>query len=489
MSSDFLDWLDEDAGDRRVQRRLESELQGAYSYQASQSSALRSQLTQVTGSLEQRLNKLTEAFYAFVELSDLRAEQAVFEDEASVRHAALRLLRALLRRVSEPADVPAELPALPADLPPCHGYWLRPAIASLAASLAGDESAAMAAAAAAGRLDPLRTAVFRAAALALAGRAPLGGPLLAEALQEPGGRVSYAQRALWEACGRGVYGAPGLTLIQNWLAGPVRAADDAALTRQWASAAGTALAAGSRSRRTQPDLPRDLARNDALNRPLDAAAELSGLAVWVREAMTGGTPGAGPAADPPVTALGAVAAALTEEGSPEEVALARRVRELREIIGRSKSAARPSWDAEQDGLLPALCADAFGADLALRRVALRAGARWVTAHAGDLLKQATVTPPEQLTIEIDRHQVELTASGQASLKAAYAEIEQENAPQGISDKLFGKKHAAEETEREQHWVASSAESAAAAFAGRVTELRAAARQAVADHETVTAALA
>jgi hypothetical protein len=38
-------------------------------------------------------------------------------------------------------------------------------------------------------------------------------------------------------------------------------------------------------------------------------------------------------------------------------------------------------------------------------------------------------------------------------------------------------------------VASSAESAAAAFAGRVTELRAAARQAAADHETINAALA
>src|ERR1700742_2222581 len=98
MARDFLDWWEEDQGDRRVQRRLESELKDAYSYQASQSSALRSQMAQLTGSLEQRLNRLTEAFYAFVELSDLRAELAVFEDEASVRHAAVRLLRALQRR-------------------------------------------------------------------------------------------------------------------------------------------------------------------------------------------------------------------------------------------------------------------------------------------------------------------------------------------------------------------------------------------------------
>ena len=129
-------------------------------------------------------------------------------------------------------------------------------------------------------------------------------------------------------------------------------------------------------------------------------------------------------------------------------------------------------------------ADAGALARDLRQGVTDAGLRALAASAVHVAAAA----PERLTIEIDRHQIELTASGQAVLKTAYAEIEQENAPQGISDKLFGKKHAAEETEREQRWVASSAETAAAAFAGRVTELRAAARQAVADHETVTAAL-
>jgi len=97
-------------------------------------------VAQLTGSIEQRLDRLTKAFYAFVELSDLRAEMAVFEDEASVRHAALRLLRSLLRRATDP-DVEFQLPPLPADLPRCRGYWLGPAAGSVAASVAGDESA------------------------------------------------------------------------------------------------------------------------------------------------------------------------------------------------------------------------------------------------------------------------------------------------------------------------------------------------------------
>jgi hypothetical protein len=138
--------------------------------------------------------------------------------------------------------------------------------------------------------------------------------------------------------------------------------------------------------------------------------------------------------------------------------------------------------------ITALRADAFGTDLRLRRVAVEAGARWVTAVADGLLASATVPPPEQIKITVDGHGVELSASGQASLSAAYAEIEQENAPQGISDKLFGRKHAAEEIARERGWLDTSAKQAAAVFAGRVNELRAAAQQATADHESITASL-
>jgi hypothetical protein len=99
-----------------------------------------------------------------------------------------------------------------------------------------------------------------------------------------------------------------------------------------------------------------------------------------------------------------------------------------------------------------------------------------------------VTPPDQLTVNLDGYQVRLTDGGQASLKAAYSEIAQENEPQDLSGKLFGKKHAAEETAREQEWLSKRANENAAAFATRMAALRAAATQAAADQETVTAAL-
>jgi hypothetical protein len=524
--SDFLDWWSEDVGDRRVQRRLESELQDAYNYQARQSSALAAQMARVQGSLEQRLEKLTKAFYAFVELSDVRAELAVFEDEATVRHAALRLLRALLQRAADPG-APA-VPGWPADLPACRGYWLRPAAASVALSLgagsldsgslgsaslggaslgggalAGDAPAAVAALTEARELDPVRPAVFRAAALALAGQPALASPLLPEALGQPGEQVTYAQRALWRACAHGVYGAPGTGLVREWLAGYVRGLDAAAggaAGNEWASRASETFQVTSLPGQLRHELPRGLSEKDELTSPLVAARELGALAAWVREAVTGeavtGTPvpprpgasGAAAGSTDPVTALGAVAAALTEEGSPDEIALTRRARELREIIDDQKASARPSWDALEDATAALLRADAFGPDLPLRKAALDAGAGWITTLADGLAKAATAVPPDQLDISLDGHDVRVSASGQASLKSAYAEIEQENAPQNVSGKLFGRKRAAEEISWEQTHLANAASQAAAAFAARLTELRAAAQQATADHETITAAL-
>jgi hypothetical protein len=489
--SDFLDWLDEDYGDRRVQRRLESELQDAYSYQAQESSALRSQMEQVQGSLEQRIDRLSKAFYAFVELSDLRAELAVFEDEATVRHAALRLLRSLLRRA---ADAGTEPPALPADLPRCPGYWLRPAVGSVAGSIAGDERAAAAALAEAQELDPVRTAVFRAAALALAGHPALASPLLSAALMEPGEQVTYGQRALWNACARGVFGDEGTGVIREWLAGYVRGLDTAAASAegaQWASQATQALTVSGLPGQLRQGLPHALSVRDELVNPLVAARELSALAAWVREAASGepAGPAAASAAGPdPVAVLGAVAAALTGEGSREEIALERRARELREIIDDRKRSTRPSWDATENSMLSLLRADAFGADLPLRRLAIGAGTAWIAALADDLARSASVPPPDRLEVALDRHTVQVDASGQVSLKAAYAEIEQQNAPQDMAGKLFGKKRAAEETSWEQERLAGSANEAATAFAARVAELRAAVQQAPADREDITVSL-
>src|SRR6202012_2798169 len=102
------------------------------------------------------------------------------------------------------------------------------------------------------------------------------------------------------------------------------------------------------------ELPHALSVREELVNPLVAGRELSALAAWVREAATGGpaAPAAATGAGPdPVAVLGAVAAALTEEGSREEIALERRARELREIIDDRKRGTRPAWDGTEDSNL------------------------------------------------------------------------------------------------------------------------------------------
>jgi hypothetical protein len=246
QGNDFLDWLNEDYGDRRMQRRLEGELQNAYDMQARQASTLWSQMDRIQGTLEQRLDRLTKAFYAFVELSDVRADLAVFEDETTVRHAAQRLLRTLLGNGADASARPGDVPDLSDGLPRCTGYWLRPAVLSLTASASGDHDGAASALADAQELDATRAAAFLTAGLGVGGQAPRALPLLGAALQTPGEQVTYAQRALWQACAHGVFADQGEAVIRDWLSGYVRGLDASAAAAEqgkWAQGADTTFAA------------------------------------------------------------------------------------------------------------------------------------------------------------------------------------------------------------------------------------------------------
>jgi hypothetical protein len=499
----FLDWWGEDYGDRRMRRQLEGELQDMAAVATAQQGALQSQLSRLQGTLEQRLDKLSTAFYAFVELSDVRGELAEYEDETTVRHAAMRMLRALRRRAaggSGAAGLPGlpGLPGLSGDLPACPGYWLRPATESLAAAVGGDDAAAAATLAEARGLDPVRTAVFLAAALALAGQAARAGDLLPAALQETGETVTYAQRVLWAAGAHGALGDAGEEVVGRWVGGFVLSlGKEAALAEagHWRTTADHALVTDGRSgaRRT---LPWALERMDALIAPLVAARELSALRAWVTEAVTGeaaaGTQEAQEAQETPAApqdGLAAVAAALVEEGSHDEIALARRARELREIIDDRKAARRPSWDDTQDSLLALVRADAFGKDLRLRRIALASCAQWTAGLAVALAAEAAAMPPAEVDVMIDSHHVRISASGSASIDAANAEIAAENAAKGLSDQLFHRKQHEEETASLQGHLTREAGEIATVYAARSAEITAAARQAVVDRDAIEAELA
>ena len=71
------------------------DLRNEMAHALSETSSLRSRLSQIQGGLQNRVERLSSAFDAFVELSDLRYEMAGFLDAAELRRYASRVLSAL----------------------------------------------------------------------------------------------------------------------------------------------------------------------------------------------------------------------------------------------------------------------------------------------------------------------------------------------------------------------------------------------------------
>src|SRR6266540_2638251 len=101
MSDDdaFVDWLVADSyqdyRQQRAIRELGSEVTSLTSSLAAQrreSGRLRSELAQLQGTLDERVSRLTRAFDAFVELSDLRMTLALFDPPALIRHRVRQVL-------------------------------------------------------------------------------------------------------------------------------------------------------------------------------------------------------------------------------------------------------------------------------------------------------------------------------------------------------------------------------------------------------------
>ena len=149
---------------------------------------LKSELSKLSGSIEQRLNRLTAAFDAFVEISDLRVTLGLFDVHGRVRHQTKQLL------------VGASIE----DVSDADGYWLAPALVALrgVADGAVDPDALSLAQA----RDPLRTNAFH---VLLA--ATLGGelPSFSEVVPSIAASVPMYQRAIWLLAADGHFGPEG----------------------------------------------------------------------------------------------------------------------------------------------------------------------------------------------------------------------------------------------------------------------------------------
>ncbi len=469
----FSDWMTTDSwSDYRQARRIReldtelSSLNSSLSRQRADSSRLRSQLAHLQGSLEERINRMSRSFDAFVELSDIRTVLALFDAPALVRHRS----RQLLANIAEPADMPATrfLPR-EADVP---DYWLSPAVRGLSTLL--DNGDADADIAAAEQLDPVKTATLIAATAALAGRLDVATTWLGRALGDlhPGVPLTVAQRLLWHEAAAGAFGQAGAELLEDRLRTCLAEMDDAKLAAiddglhaQLATTAGlggialfdadanvqaaTAAARQLSALRKLCETAPTLGASASVAPAPDGTADPSSPSSPSSSSSTSGPMSAG---DRGKAALGALVRQIVDEGTDEERPMLRRAEELKAVIENRTPPEQPEqWDALTDTPEALLVADASGiaarttsagaaADpgaaasaggaTASGTLARRVMSPRLIAIAADLVDTATVDPPDAITLSQRSGNIRITKAGPnaGDLSNAQRKVENEHPP-------------------------------------------------------------
>jgi hypothetical protein len=204
MSDDIsgFDWWFRNR-DYVLRERLAEVQTEAYAASARSNARLSSKLSRLQGSLEGRLNALSAAFDAYVELGDIREQLAAYGDSAAIRRESLAAIAAL-------GD---GQPAKPVDDRGSNA-WLPTATNALIARVSGapDEDAE----AAARQQDP-SAELFLVAGAGVLGRGPEVASRVPAVLPSDGSRFDAHQQVIWQAVVDGVFGSGLLALLlQDW---------------------------------------------------------------------------------------------------------------------------------------------------------------------------------------------------------------------------------------------------------------------------------
>jgi hypothetical protein len=349
---------------------------------------LRAELSKVSGSLEQRLTRLTAAFDAFVEISDLRVTLGLFQAHGRVRHQTKRLL------AGEPIG----------DVADAEGYWLAPALVAFRGVADGAvDTDALALAAA---RDPLRAEAFHVLlAAVLRGRLPV----FEQALPSVPAEVSGYQRAVWLLAADGFFGPAAWEHCASLL----KAVADEKLADTLRSFA---------TPRTAARIPKDLDGGGTMATALQACEKLTALRAWVTSTLDAYTGEPAAQVDPLV---GRSLDLLIAEGSPDELPLLARERELRSVIEGTTDASA-TWNSPAGSAVDLLRSDLSAEQPDRRALAVRASADVILSVAEQYATAARVRPPDELTVRTRYGQVAITPTeaDRASLDKAVATVDQ-----------------------------------------------------------------
>ncbi len=390
------DWWVERQQNKRLQGLEEdlSYVSASLSSARASQNRLKAELSKVSGSLEQRLNRLTAAFDAFVEISDLRVTLGLFDDHGRVRHQAKQLLAG--GQVGEVSDV--------------DGYWLPPALVAVRGAGDGvvdEEALALAAA-----RDPLRAAVWHVLiASVLGGRKTVPDPTLEVALPSLTDALPAYQRTIWLLAADGLFGEPGAELARLRAVEYLRGLSDEDRSAALSALRNVAVPKAAVS------MPAELDGGGDLMTVLQACERLTVLRTWVTEAVGGYTGEPATEVDP---AARQTVELLVNEGSPVELPLLARERELRAVI-EGTATASTTWDSPGEPAVELLRTAATAEDHPNRRaLAARSHAALLLDMAEGFAKTAQGTAPDKLSVRTRYGQVAITPTGPdpASLEKA-----------------------------------------------------------------------
>ena len=417
------DWWTE-----RKQNEQLSNLESEMSYARQETSSLRSQLSRIQGGLQNRVDSLTRAFDAFVELSDLRHETAGFVDAAELRRYATRVLSAM-----------ASSTELPETGKPVPRYWLGPATEALIGLHAGKP--AEQAVSTAMELDQRRTSIYLSLALAVLGqRHQVRTEWLDVAFGAPAadGNLTRVQRVLWTTAARGGFGPDDLELVVKRLQSA--ASPDGAWLSRLEMRGSSSRPRGPRLKATEPQ---DEA-GDRLSRIRNAVETIVGNTAarepdpelnYPEERKTDRTPDDAAAsrrdgksrrdadADgrPDKDSPAAMLRLLISEGSdPERETLARIAVLRARVTGSPESAAMALEDPA--GTVDALLTEDLGlsADPHLSATALRVVGPLALPGVESLAQTAELPGPTQVSVESGGHTITIRADGPDPLELGKA---------------------------------------------------------------------
>ncbi len=403
------DWID--YSQNRKLRELEDSLDSAHYQMATERRRMRSELSHIRGTLEQRLDRVSASLDAFIELSDVRAVLAMFDGAALARHRTLQMLD----------GVPVAHP----DLEDVPGYWLVPAALGLHALLEGDAAAARVRFDEAARRDATRAGHFAALATALtsAGHARAMDTAatadLLPRLPSPTEEVTRGQRALWLLTADGSFGDDArqhllLSTLRAWSEERVGVPASAGLAALTADASDAPAVSGKKpgaptSRGQRPGGPAGRA---------EAARRITALREGVARVVALDGEDASPSALAPdeVSAafLNDTLRLLVEEGSPEEAPLLARARELRAVIESSGEGGPPRRWTDTVGTVASLLGDDLvrqDAPPHRRTFALVLQRSTVTERAEELVREASAPVEDSTTLQVQGVRVTLSSHG------------------------------------------------------------------------------